>query len=345
MKKALLIAIIALTGLLFTQCGGDGQADQADPVTPKTPVQTMILKPRPFNVYIELTGTLEARNHIQLIVEEGGTLNKILKDKGHFVRKGDTLAILENKILEASYNEAKASLQQATLDYNSKEVLFNKRAISENEYLSSKYGLQRAQAAYQLAKARYTKLFITAPLSGYVNDRFYDLGAYAMPMSPIFDFIDNAYMKINAGIAERFIKDIRIGTPVEISFDALPGTAIQTKVTFVNRSIDPQSRTFKIEIEIPNPKRKLVPQMIANLKILRRSFTDQIVIPLDAVIESELGQYVFVVSENKVKKMNIQYRAVYEDSVLVDGLQPGEELVVFGQQELTDGDEILVVNE
>lgn len=345
MKKVLLMMIIPVMGLLLTQCGGDGQADQNDPVVSKTAIKTMKLNPRPFNVYIELTGTLEARNHIQLIVEEGGTLNKILRDKGHFVRKGDTLAILDNKILEATYNEAKASLQQATLDYNSKKVLYSKRAISENEYLSSKYGLQRAEAAYQLGKARYSKLFITAPLSGYVNDRFYDLGAYAMPMSPIFDFIDNAYMKINAGIAERFIKDIQIGTPVEISFDALPGIVSQANVTFVNRSIDPKSRTFKIEIEIPNPKRKLVPQMIANLKILRRSFTDQIVIPLDAVIESELGQYVFITSGNKAKKVNIRYRAVYEDSVLADGLKPGEELVVVGQQELTDGDEVMVVNE
>ncbi|UCF62860.1 MAG: efflux RND transporter periplasmic adaptor subunit, partial [bacterium] len=304
---------------------------------------TWTLKPKPFSEYLQLTGTVAARNRVYIIAEEAGTLRRIVKDKGSIVQAGDTLAIIENKIIEASYDEAKAALNQAELDYGSKKVLYDKRAISENEYLVAKYGLERARAAYELNKARHSKLTVTAPLNGYVNDRMYDLGAYTMPNTPIFDFIDNAYMKISAGIAERFMNDIKMGTPVMISFDAFPNLEMESEVSFINKSINPSSRTFQIELKIPNPERKLAPEMIANLKVLRRSYTDQIVIPLDAVIESETGRYVFVVSDDgKALRTPLNFLAIYQDSVLVDGLNPNQQLVISGQQELTEGDLLII---
>ena len=343
MKKVLFVLLMLILIVLLSQCSGDGTAKQGDADVKGTPVRIWNLKPKPFSEYLQITGTVAARNRINLIAEESGTLRKIIKDKGSIVRAGDTLAIIENRIIQASYSEAKAALNQAELDYGSKKVLHEKRAISENEYLSAKYGLERALAAYELNKARYSKLTITAPINGYVNDRMYDLGAFTMPNTPIFDFIDNAYMKITAGVAERFMNDIKIGKPVQISFDAFPDLIMESEISFINKSIDKDSRTFKIELKIPNPERKLAPQMIADLKVLRRSYEDQIVIPLDAVIESESGRYVFVASQdNKAIKVPLEFLVIYEDSVLVDGLEPNQQLVVTGQQELTDGDPLMV---
>jgi membrane fusion protein (multidrug efflux system) len=276
-------------------------------------------------------------------VEEGGILRKILIDKGHRANKGDTLAVLENKVLEAGYHQAKAALQQTELDHRSKKVLFEKRAISENEYLNAKYALDAAQATYEMAKVRYQKLFIVSPLKGLVNNRYYDLGAYANPMTPIFEFIDNDYMKVRAGVAERFLGDINIGTPVEITFDAYPDMKLEGKVNFISRSVDPQSRTVEIEIEVPNRDGRLAPNMIANVKILRQSFKDRIVVPLDALIESEQGWYVFVDNSDRAKKVFVKKDAVYENQVLVDGLQPGQNLVVVGHHSLSDGDLLEVV--
>jgi len=226
MKKILFLLLIFLQTLIWFQCSSDGAAKQQSAENNGIPVKTLTLKPKPFSEYLQLTGTVAARNRVKIIAEEAGTLRKIIKDKGSIVREGDTLAIIENKIIEASYDEAKATLNQAELDFASKKVLHEKRAISENEYLVAKYGLERALAAYELNKARHSKLRITAPLNGYVNDRMYDLGAYTMPNTPIFDFIDNAYMKVYAGIAERFLNDIKIGTSVIITFDAYPDESL-----------------------------------------------------------------------------------------------------------------------
>ncbi len=344
MKKYLLYFAILLLGLTTWQCSREGVADQ--PAPPQgVPVKSIVLHPRQFSEYINITGTLEARKHIQIIVEEPGILKRILRDKGSLVRQGDTLAILENKILEAGYREAKAAYHQSELEYRSREVLYQKKAISENEFLMAKYGQERARAAYELAKVRYSKLFIVAPISGYVNDRLYDQGAYAMTMTPLFDFIDNAHMKIRAGVAERFMNDIRIGTPVEISFDAYPDLRLRSNVSFINRSIDPMNRTFRVEIEIPNPGRRLAPEMVADLKLLRRFYENIIAIPLDAIIESENGRHVFVVENSRARKRPVEFVAVYQDSVVVNGLRANDSLVVTGHQELSDGDPLLIIND
>ncbi len=309
------------------------------------PVKTTILKPKPFAEYLNITGTVKARNRINIVVEVSGTLKEILKPKGSFVQKGDTLAILENEQIRAAYDEARAALNQTQINYRSSKVLFEKRAISENDYMTAKYALDRAQAQYDLARARSDKLYVTAPISGLVNDRFHDLGAYLQPPTPLFDLIDHSHVKITAGVAERFRDNIKIGTLVELTFDAFPRLKIESKVTFVFQSIDPANRTFQVEIEILNPNRRLMPNMIANLRLLKRSFTHKIVIPVDAVIESESGRYVFVENDNLAKKVPIEFIAVSQDSVVVDGLEADQHLITLGHHELTEGDSLSVVQD
>lgn len=345
MKKWFVVGLLILTSSVLTSCSEDSAADQKQTIERHIPVKTMWIKLKPFSEYLKVTGTVKARNQIRVVAEEAGTLEKILKDKGSYVRRGDTLAVLDNQIVSASFRDTRAALHQAEIEFKSKSVLYEQKAISELEFLASKYGLERAQAAYDLARARYNKLFIRAPISGFINSRYFDKGAYIMPPSPLFDLIDNSTVKIQAGVAERFLADIHKDSPVEITFDAFPDMKIDAPVTFVSQSIDPVSRTFEIEIELENPQRKLAPEMIANLNILRKQYSDRVVVPLDALIESEAGRYVFVNQQGVAKRLPVQIVSISRDSVLVEGLQPDSELIVVGQQEVSDGDLLLVKND
>ncbi len=345
MRRYIILGITLLLSMSLTHCTTEGSTGESTTVVPAAvPVKTMKLLPQSFSNYLSVTGTVEARNHIRIMVEEPGTLSRILKDKGRYTNAGEVLAVLENKVLAASFEQAKAALQQAELDHKSKSVLFEKRAISENEYLNAKYNLQAARAAFNLTKARFDKLSITAPIGGLINERYYDLGAYVNPMTPIFELIDNEMMKIRAGVAERFLSEINVGTPVTITFDAYPDLTYNAEIGFVSRSIDPKSRTFIVEIIVPNKDRKLAPAMVANLHILRESHADQIVVPLDALMESEKGWYVFIREGDTAKKIFVRQEAIYGDEVMISGVAPGAELIYVGQRDLSDGDTIIVVN-
>ncbi len=344
MKKLLAILFLLYLGLSLNGCSEETSANN-NSEEKGIPVKTMALELQPFNEYLKITGTVKARNQIDIIAEEGGLLTKILKDKGSYAQKGDTLAILENQVLFAQFKEVEAALHQVELDLKSSKTLYDKKAISENDYLGSKFSWDRAKAAAELAEARYSKLFITAKIAGYINERYFDLGAYLTPMSPVFEMVDNAVLKINAGIAERFLADIKVGNPVELTFDAFPELKIDSKVSFVSRSIDSRSRTFQVDMFLINPKGMLAPQMIVNIKILRRAFKDQIVIPADTFLEYEDGRYVFIDENNRAKKIPIEILAVYEGKIMVDGLSENQLLVVVGQQELSNGDLLNVIED
>jgi membrane fusion protein (multidrug efflux system) len=350
-KHLVAMALVAGALVLLGGCRPGGAEGASVPVVPasavseersSTAVRVITLQRETFRSYLELTGTVKARNQIMITVEEGGTIKEIVADKGDAVKAGEVLARLENRLLDAAYRQAEASLRQAQLDHNSKKVLFEKKAISENEYLLSLYGLDAAQAAYEVAKVRREKLAVVAPIEGYVDERYYDLGAYATPLTPMFQLVDNEVMRVRTGVAERFRAEIDLGTPVEVTFDAYPDLKLQASVDFVSRSIDPRSRTFRIEMEIPNAGDALAPEMVANVKILRRVYEDAIVIPLDALVETEAGWCVFVEQGGVARKTPITQLAVYEDRVLVEGLSAAQRLVVAGQQELADGDPVLI---
>lgn len=314
-----------------------------DKTEKQIPVKTEKLKGENFNDYLQVTGVLKAKNEIQIIAEEGGTLVQIRFDKGENVFKGDTIAVLENNIIKASYDDAKAILEQAKLDNRSNEILFEENAISDIEAKISKLNLERAEAGYNLAKSRFEKTFLIAPYSGFVNDRFYDLGAYVTPMTAAFDFIDDSTMKVSGGVAERFLGDIKVGTPIEIHLDAFPQMKIKSNISFVSKSIKTQDRTFQVECKIENPDRVLASQMIADLKILRKSYKNEIVVPLDALIESENGRFVYLNDENRAKKSKVEIVAIYNDNALIKGLEENQNLIVIGHRNLTEGDLLKVV--
>ncbi|RMG64074.1 MAG: efflux RND transporter periplasmic adaptor subunit [Calditrichaeota bacterium] len=344
MKKIGRIVTFALLLAGLWGCSQSGSAEKVTVEEKAIPVRTMPLVPHTFEEYLQITGTVKARNQVDLLAEEGGVLKRVLRDKGSRVRAGDTLAVLDNPVLVAAFHEAEAALHQAELTYRSNQVMYGKKAISENDYLASKYALERARANFALMKARYEKLFLKAPFEGYVNERYVDLGAYVRPLQPVFQVIDNAWIKIRAGVAERFMNDIRVGTPVQVTFDALPDLVLEGKISFVSRAMDPVARTFTVEIEMPNPDRKLAPEMVANLKILRRRYQDHLVVPLDAVIENEQGSFVYVVENNRARRLPVKLLSIYADSAVVEGLQPHMDLIVVGQHEVSDGDLVSIVS-
>ena len=341
--KILLAASLVL--LLFIAGCGQSASSRVQEIPQKevTPVRTVTLKRQNFTSYLEVTGTVKARNHIDIIVEEGGILKEVPIDQGRTAKQGQVLARLENKILMAGYRQAEAALKQAQLEHESRKIPFKNKAISENEFLRSQYSFDAATASFELAQARLEKLWIVAPMDGLVNRRYYDIGAYANPLTRIFEFIDNEVMEIEAGLAERYLRFIQLGTPVEIGFDAFPDMKINAEVSYVSRSIDPDNRTFLIEAEVPNGDRRLAPQMIANLKIRRLTLDEQIVVPLDSLVQTETGWYVLVENGGHAKQVSVQRMAIYEDRVLVEGLTEDQNLIVVGHQNLSSGDPVEVI--
>ena len=342
MKKILLIFLVG-TMLYNYSCSNESTIEATIEKTASgIPVTVIQLQSQPFEEYLNLTGIIKANSQINIVSEESGILVEIKKDKGSIVGKGEILAILENKVTEAAAEQSEAMYQQAQIDFNSSKVLYGKKAISENEFKTAELNLKAAKANYDLNNAHRQKLKIKAPISGYVNARYVDLGGYINPASPLFEIVDNSKMKVTIGVAQRFFRYIKEGTEVTLTFDAVPDLTIKTKVSFVAKSIDPKNGTFNVETTFKN-QGQLAPEMIANIKLLKQKYESSISVPIDAVIDSESGRYVFVANGKIAKKTDIKIQAIQENRVMVEGLKQNDRLIIAGQRSLTDGDTLHII--
>ena len=345
--KNILITLLVFSIVSLMGCSGESNAETAKAETKKemgTPVKIILLVDGQFEEYLNLTGILKANSQVKIVAEEAGVLIKLLHDKGSYLKKGDALAILENKVIDASRAQAKAILEEAEINLKSNSVLFSKKAISVNQMKISELNLSKAKASYDLANARSEKLTITASISGYVNARYADVGAYINPASPLFEMVDNNIMKVNIGVAERFLSFVKKGSGIILSFDAFPGLTINSTISFVAKSIDPENRTFSVEATFKNPDGKLAPEMVANIRLLKKKHENSISVPLDALLDSETGRFVYIEENGIAVKKDVTILAIQAESVLVDGLGANQNLVVLGHRSLSGGDTLQVID-
>jgi len=344
MKKIFIYAVLMVSLFLGLSCTKQAETEKSvKPVLKGIPVRLITIEPQVFNQYIPLTGTVRAQNQIKIVAEESGTLIKIEKRKGAYAKKGAVIAVLKNELLQAAYLDVQAAANQAELTFTSNKALFAKKAISENQFKAGKLSLDRARASLAMAGSRVNKLTIKAPIGGYINDRYPDLGAYITPGTPLFELVDNSRFTVRADVAERFISFVKKSASVQVSFDAMPSLQLNGNVEFVSNSINASNRTFGIEVALQGNVSALRPYMIANLLVQKETKKDGIVVPLDAIVESETGRYVFLNNAGKAKKQAVYIREISGEKVLVDSLHVGQQLVVMGQRQISDGDPIQVV--
>ncbi len=308
-------------------------------------VKTEILKAQPFTDYLELLGVAKAFYQATLSSDEGGKIKEFRKDKGSYVKEGDIILVIDNDVLKANMEAAKAQYEKAENNFKRQEELYNQKVTSELQYLNQKYERDAALANYNLIQARYEKTFIKAPFSGVVDKKFVEIGETVLPTSPIVSVVSMYTIKVEAGIPENYVNQVKVGDDVKVVFKDLDGIEYNEKVSFVGNSISTDNRTFPIEIHIKNSDNKIKPELSAKVFIQRSKYDAAIVIPEETVTQTDVGPVVFVADGGIAKMKNIEIIARYENKVAVkSGLSEGDKLIKVGFQNLVDGTRITETN-
>lgn len=210
----------------------------------------------------------------------------------------------------------------------------------------SREQVKKAQINLALAELELERHFIYSPIDAEVTGRPIDRGEIIHRGSPAANLIGINPVKVKIQISERDISHFRIGDSVEISCGAYPKDLFQGKISLISSKADEKSRSFPVEVEIPNPQKKLKPGMVARARLVLKKFPQVFKIPWESVIEKDKQASVFLASEGKAvsRKINIVYRQ--DGWALVDqGLDEGNRLVIAGQERLKEGDEINILSE
>lgn len=356
MNRGQAIGIAALLGVagLGAGCGPSAEAngatpaaDTAEATTRVVDVETMVLEPRDFVELVTVTGDVRADREVVVASEESGIIREVFVDKGARVGAGQQIARIDDTVLRAQFEQARAEAQLARETWERQRRLWEEDSIgSEIAYLRAKYGAETAEANARGLEARLARTVIRAPIAGVLDDRMIEVGSTVMPGAPVARVVDADPLKVLAGIPERYAGDLRTGGRAQLAFDHVDGV-LEGRLTFVGTAMNEESRTFPIEIALSNRGGELKPGMVARVQVPRRTLEGALVVPRDAVLRSADGYVTYVIREEDGKARAAAVAVTMgpgaEGSVvLTSGVAAGDRVVVVGQQSLTEGDLVRV---
>lgn len=307
-----------------------------------TDVSVTEVKNGSFTNYVQIQGKIDAQDNVTAYPQMQAAITGLYVKPGQHVSKGQILAQLDNSVMQQNIaqSEAQVSLNQQLFDRQ--KNLWDQKIGTEVQYLQAQTTLQSSQKALASLKKQSALYRIISPINGTVDQMDLKLGQSATPGQTGIRIVNADILKVKADVPESYASSVNTGNDVKILFPDAKDSLV-TKVTFAAKAIDPTSRSFGVEIKLPQ-RSTLRPNMTAVLKIADYSKTNTIAVPVKAIQKSENGDHVFVNQNGIAKQVNVKSGVTYGGQTeILSGLKAGDQLVVEGATEIEDGDKIKVV--
>lgn len=288
-----------------------------------------------FEHYVEVTGSVLSKKNVNISSELSGRIEEIVTREGMSIRKGQVIAIIDSESVERSLAEIQTQLDLAKTIFEKQERLWNQQIGTEIQYLEAKNRMETLEknlASLQLQKDKST---VRAPFDGTVEELLVRVGELVQPGTPIVNMIGEDDLFIEGDISERYIGILDQGDSVSIRFPSIDKT-LKTKVTAIGSVINPDNRTFKVEVFLP--RMDLVkPNMLSVLNIKDYENSEAVIVPTYLILQDNKGSYVFVVEEGLARKKYVERGMTYEGKTeILEGLEGTENLVDKGFREVGD---------
>ena len=284
-------------------------------------------------------------------------------DAGDYVSRGALLAQIRHQDLKDVLDDATAALKKAeaqhldaSLNYERAKALYATQSMTKPDFDQAQAqfdatlaGVDQTRANLRQAQLNFDDADLTAPFSGYIISRSIDLGDLASPGKTAFTIADTSAVKVSFGVPEYAVRHVRLGEEFSIHLQDDP-KEYKGKVTSIAASADEKNRVFPIEVTVPNPKSILKPGMIASLNLTGVPKPPVPSVPLSAIVPnpSTPNQYAVFVATQQNGRWLAALRAIslgetHDGGVGIDGVQPGEKVVVVGTADLKDGAPIQIL--
>lgn len=342
-------ASLAVTAGCGSSAGGEvpSQGPGAAPRIVNVEVLTTVAER--FEDQVGITGTVEAERNVLVAAEESGVVREVLVEKGRLVQAGQPLLRIDDRILRAQVDQARAEAALAQETYERQRRLWEDERIgSELTYLQARYRAETAAANLRVLEARLDRTVVRAPIRGVLDDRPVEVGSMVAPGAAVARVIDVDTLKVTGGVPERYAGEIRANTAATVLFDGLGGREFSGRVRFVGSAVNEQNRTFPVEVSIPNAAGSFKPGMVARVRLIRGAPREAILVPREAVLRTDAGYIVFTVDDSDgpptARATPVVTGSGAGNRVVIEsGLEAGTRIIVVGQHQVTDGDAVQIV--
>ncbi|MFZ9374151.1 MAG: efflux RND transporter periplasmic adaptor subunit [Burkholderiaceae bacterium] len=300
----------------------------------------------------QAVGSLRSRQGVMVRPEVSGRITQLNFRDGDRVRKGQLLVQLDDTLQVAQIKQAEAELSIARANHKRNQELVAQGFISQRSVDESAANLEVAQAKLSLAQANAARLRITAPFDGMTGIRSANPGDYLKDGADIVNIEDIDAVFVDFRLPERFQTKVRRGQTAAVEIDALPGRKFNALVQAIDPLIDANGRSIAVRGCIDNRQMQLRPGMFARVNAVFGEREQAMVIPEEAIVPFGGRQFVIKVVDGADKDSKVSQRVEVKIGIrrpgqveIVEGLSPGETVVVAGQQRLQrDGSPVRVID-
>ena len=366
--RPLVIAILAVLLAACGQGGGDDKAKAAAPAgggMPPPEVGVVTVQPKDVGLVTELPGRLEAFRVAQVRARAAGILQRRLFKEGSDVKAGQPLFTIDSAPYQATYASAQASLARAQANLTQAASLADRykplveaNAVSKQDYANAVAAKGQAEAdvavgkaAVQTAKINLDYAAVTAPISGRIGRALVTEGALVgqgdatqlaviQQIDPIYvNFTQSStdVLKLRRGMEAGRLKGAGAeGPSVRVLLEDGSEYPRLGKLLFSDLTVDSTTGQITLRAEVPNPKGELLPGLYVRVRIEQAQLTNAITVPQQAVTRSQKGDVVTVVgADGKLAQRPVKISAAQDNQwVVLDGLKPGEQVMVDGFQKM-----------
>lgn len=291
-----------------------------------------------FEEFVEVAAIVGSRDNLMLSSEMGGRVTRMLVREGQAVSRGQLLAEVDAELVRKQIDELENQLELARTVFEKRDNLWRQNIGSEIEWLQARNNVESLEKSLATARAQLDKAALRSPISGTVDRVFVNQGEMAGPGSPILRVVNLGKVQIEADVSEAYLGKVAKGDVVRVRFPSID-RVYEAPVTAVGQVIDPNNRTFTMEVSLDNADGALKPNLVGIIRLRNHYEEDRVLVPSRLVQSAFSGDFLYVLDDSRhyALRRNVTLGHSYDgQTVIAEGLDGTETLIDGGFRNVSD---------
>ncbi|RTY89345.1 efflux RND transporter periplasmic adaptor subunit [Flavobacterium sp. GT3R68] len=309
----------------------------------ETLVSVETVKDTVFTHYLDIQGNIDTKQNLIIYPQYSGILTTLNVTSGQKVTKGQVLGRIDDGGLSQQVAQLETQLALAKTTFERQKRLWDQKIGSEIQYLQAQTNMISQQKAVSQIKAQLSKTAVIAPFTGIIDEVLIEKGQVVSPGQGLMRIVNLNNMYVSTSVPETYINKLKVGTAVDVFITSL-GKNYVGKIRQIGSNINPENRSFNIEVTVPNTENLLRPNQVAKLKIIDYTRKNALVVPANVIQEDGTGEkFVFVATDIKgstgIAKKAIVKTGLTTDNTteVISGLNADDVIVSEGVNTISEG--------
>ncbi len=308
------------------------------------PVKAFTVTPGQLDRAFSANGNFSANQDLKLLSENNGRVVAIRVKEGDYVQKGQVLAVIDEKYLSLELETARDAWKKLRTDKERYESSFKTGGVTQAQLDDIDLQLRNAQNRVEQAGRRMADAHIKAPISGVINKKYIEVGAYLSAGTSLFDIVDVSRLKLKVSVPEQTVVQLKPGDKVSIKVPVFPEQSFSGNISFIAAKAD-EALNFPLEISLDNNTGQMVKAGMYGTATFGQAGQEKVIqVPRSAFVGSVHSNQVYVLEgKDQARLKQVTPGSIIGESVVIlSGLTEGDRVVVAGQINLTDGARVVV---